>query len=269
MVTAPAARACIVVSAPATVSVEQMTTGVGRSDMIFLRKVMPSMRGISTSKTTTSGQLLRMRCIAKIGSATAARPSIDLSLASAPEITWRTTAESSTTITLILCIGVLAAARQRPGGLLQPHIAAPEVEHDVAVPVTAEVLGVDLEAVQRDELAAGLDVAVGDVDVALPIPGVREHAPAAEELHLVLARPRAGVLQFALEHQHDFLGVAPVERLDFRAVRSLREQGMGFATDATPRGPEWDRHPEAEQSQAEGLLLAPAERPRLERDFDR
>ena len=34
---------------------EQITTGVGRSAMIFLRKVMPSMRGISTSRTITSG----------------------------------------------------------------------------------------------------------------------------------------------------------------------------------------------------------------------
>ena len=61
MATAPAASACMVAPAPLTVSDEQITTGVGRSDMTFFRNVMPSMRGISTSSTITSGQSRCMR----------------------------------------------------------------------------------------------------------------------------------------------------------------------------------------------------------------
>ena len=102
--TAPAASACIAVSVPLEVSVEQITTGVGRSAMIFFRNVMPSMRGISTSSTITSGHCMRIRCMAKIGSATAAMRLIDRSFVSIAEITWRTTAESSTTSTLIIFI---------------------------------------------------------------------------------------------------------------------------------------------------------------------
>jgi methyl-accepting chemotaxis protein len=66
--TAPAARACSVVSAPLVVSDEQITTGVGRSAISWPRKVSPSMRGISTSSVTTSGQSLRIFSMAKIGS---------------------------------------------------------------------------------------------------------------------------------------------------------------------------------------------------------
>ncbi len=58
--TAPAAKASRVMAAPASVNVEQMIVGVGRSAINLRRKVMPSMRGISTSSTNTSGQL---RCI--------------------------------------------------------------------------------------------------------------------------------------------------------------------------------------------------------------
>ena len=101
MLTAPAASAAIEVSAPDSASVEQMTTGVGRSDMIFFRNVMPSMRGISMSSTITSGHCACMRAMARIGSATAAMTSMSGSRVSKDATTCRTTAESSTTITLI------------------------------------------------------------------------------------------------------------------------------------------------------------------------
>ena len=53
--TAPADKACMVAAAPLSAREEQITTGVGRSVMIFFRKVSPSMRGISMSSTITSG----------------------------------------------------------------------------------------------------------------------------------------------------------------------------------------------------------------------
>ena len=101
MAKAPAASTCIAVSEPRSVSVEQMTTGVGRLAMIFLRKVTPSMRGISTSSTMTSGQAFCMRSSAKIGSGAVAMTSMPASSARLAESTWRTTAESSTIITLM------------------------------------------------------------------------------------------------------------------------------------------------------------------------
>ncbi len=60
--TAPASSACIRVSDPSSVSDEHMTTGTGCCAMILRRKVMPSMRGISTSRVMTSGTSSWMRC---------------------------------------------------------------------------------------------------------------------------------------------------------------------------------------------------------------
>jgi len=55
MSTAPYSRARSMVSDPASVRVEQIMTGRGCWAMIFLRKVNPSMRGISMSSVMTSG----------------------------------------------------------------------------------------------------------------------------------------------------------------------------------------------------------------------
>ena len=62
--TAPASSASSSVAEPASVSVEQMITGIGRCAMILRRKVMPSMRGISTSRMMTSGTTSEMRLAA-------------------------------------------------------------------------------------------------------------------------------------------------------------------------------------------------------------
>ena len=55
---APALSASMVAAAPFSASEEQTMVGVGCSLMIFLRKVRPSMRGISMSITNTSGHWL-------------------------------------------------------------------------------------------------------------------------------------------------------------------------------------------------------------------
>jgi len=102
MVTAPAAIASKLACAPFSASDEQMITGVGRSAMILRRKEMPSMRGISISTISTSGQSFRILSMAKSGSAAVAMTSIPAAFSSACETTWRTSAESSTIITLML-----------------------------------------------------------------------------------------------------------------------------------------------------------------------
>ncbi len=66
--TAPASSACIRVSEPASVSDEHMTTGIGCCDISLRRKVMPSMRGISTSRVMTSGTSSLIRRAATNGS---------------------------------------------------------------------------------------------------------------------------------------------------------------------------------------------------------
>ena len=66
--TAPISSASSVISAPACVSVEIMTTGIGRSAMILRRNDTPSMCGISTSSVITSGlsALMWSRAIMRI-----------------------------------------------------------------------------------------------------------------------------------------------------------------------------------------------------------
>ena len=98
--TAPAARACMVVSQPASVSVEHMTTGVGRSAISLRKNVMPSMRGISTSRTITSGQALSSLGHANTGSWAVATTSIPPAVNKSDRCL-RTTAESSMIIALI------------------------------------------------------------------------------------------------------------------------------------------------------------------------
>ena len=53
--TAPSASASSVTAAPASVSEDTISTGIGRSRIRLRRKVRPSMRGISTSRVSTSG----------------------------------------------------------------------------------------------------------------------------------------------------------------------------------------------------------------------
>src|SRR5581483_2226339 len=79
-------------------SPEQTTTGTGSSDMIFLRKVRPSIRGISRSSRITSGRACFILPIAINGSA-ADETVIPGGAESSADVTWRTTAESSTTRT--------------------------------------------------------------------------------------------------------------------------------------------------------------------------
>ena len=59
--TAPASSACISVSLPSSTSEEHITTGIGCWLISLRRKVMPSIRGISTSRVMTSGASSPMR----------------------------------------------------------------------------------------------------------------------------------------------------------------------------------------------------------------
>ena len=125
MLSAPAASASMVVAAPSSVSEEHTTTGVGRSAMIFFRKAIPSMRGISMSVTITSGHCTRIFSSAATGSGQAASTSMSLSRARVSRFTWRTTAESSTTMTLIFATATTPCPAPAAGGKWWDARAAP------------------------------------------------------------------------------------------------------------------------------------------------
>jgi hypothetical protein len=99
MSTAPSSSACSATSVPRAASPEHTSTGMGSSDMIFRRKVSPSMRGISMSRTRASGRKPRIFCWAMSGSAATSTcmPTRERMASRA----CRTTAESSTTMTRV------------------------------------------------------------------------------------------------------------------------------------------------------------------------
>ena len=111
--TAPSSSARNVTSAPRSVKVETITTGMGRSRISLPRKSMPSMRGISTSSVMTSG--LSARIISRATSGSLAAPMQHMSLwrlmISASRL--RTSAESSTTRTRVF-MTALTERRCRP-----------------------------------------------------------------------------------------------------------------------------------------------------------
>ncbi|MCY1373302.1 hypothetical protein D9M69_605680 [compost metagenome] len=100
--TAPISSARRVVSAPCSVRVETITTGMGRRRIRRERNSRPSMRGISTSSVITSG--LSSRIISRATSGSLAAPMQRMSgcrlMISVSRL--RTSAESSTTTTEIL-----------------------------------------------------------------------------------------------------------------------------------------------------------------------
>src|SRR6266568_5552651 len=98
--------------------------------------------------------------MAKIGSATAAITWIERSCDRTPEMTWRTTAESSTIMTLMVAIPVSPIWKCNFRWLLDPDVAAPQVEHHVAVSVAPEILGGEPETVLGHQLAPDQHVAL-------------------------------------------------------------------------------------------------------------
>ena len=101
---APNSSAFNVTSAPRSVSVDTITTGIGRRRISLDKKSMPSMRGISTSKVMTSGFMLRIISRATRGSAAAAMHSMSGCRLMISVSMLRTSAESSTTITRVLAM---------------------------------------------------------------------------------------------------------------------------------------------------------------------
>ena len=99
---APSSSACKDASAPRPVSVETMTTGIGRRRMIFSRNSRPFMAGISTSSVTTSGFSALMAWRASAEEAACPTTSMPGSRRKVAVTKPRMVAESSTTSTRII-----------------------------------------------------------------------------------------------------------------------------------------------------------------------
>ena len=94
----------MVTSAPRSVRVEIITTGMGRNRIKRPRKSIPSMRGISTSRVMTSGLSSRIISRATSGSLAVPMHSISRCRLMISDSRLRTSAESSTTITRIFLL---------------------------------------------------------------------------------------------------------------------------------------------------------------------
>ena len=176
--TAPASSASSSVSEPVSSSVEHRTVGMGRWAMILRRKVMPSMRGISTSRTMTSGTSSLMRCAAMNGSPAVAMTSMSGAASMIEHSVWRTEAELSTTRTRIFAVrgvhAVLSSRATKDGRSHLPHRAQlgagerfrmPEDQEAAFAQVIAEALqhGVLRRLGEIDENVTAED----DVEVAV------------------------------------------------------------------------------------------------------
>jgi len=107
---APSSRARRVVSAPRWVSVETITTGVGRRRISRSRKSSPSILGISTSSVSTSGFMARIISRATIGSGAAPMASMSGCLLMISDSRLRTSALSSMMRTRVLLMNSPAQA---------------------------------------------------------------------------------------------------------------------------------------------------------------
>ena len=99
--TAPSSSARKVACAPRSVSVDTITTGIGRRRIRRSRKSSPSMRGISTSSVITSGSRSRISSRAMSGSLAVPMHCRSASRLMISASRLRTSAESSTTRTRI------------------------------------------------------------------------------------------------------------------------------------------------------------------------
>src|ERR1035437_8725397 len=241
---APADRASKVACAPSSAREEQITTGVGCSAMIFLRKVMPSMRGISMSITSTSGHCNLIFCIAKIGSEAAPMTSMSGSVPSAWETTCRTRAESSTIKTLILsAIGTpdMSIESLREG---QPGISAPEIEVELSSSAATDVLGDQSNMPGSQPLASVFDVAQTNLQLAAG--RATQHVTATEEFRLVFTGGSSSGVNLLQEKFRCLAAKAAIERRVGRTP-TFGKQVVAHAADSSARVPKCDRNTRTEQ----------------------
>src|SRR5882757_8789324 len=181
--TAPRARASSATAAPFCVSEEHMTTGMGRSRIRLRRNARPSMRGISTSRVSTSGFSNLILSRATYGSGAVPTTSMSGSEFKISVSSWRMTAESSTTKTWIfLVIGMASGLEQFHGSGFD--LGGRRIVENLTRETAAEILGGDEEALGLQIVAHELRIARAHVERHI------EHLAAADHLELEI-RPLA------------------------------------------------------------------------------
>src|SRR3972149_10419418 len=249
--TAPSSSARNVTSDPLSVSVETITTGIGRSRISFSRKSSPSILGISTSRVSTSGFNSRIIARAPSGSGAAPMASMSCWALMISVRTFRISAESSTIRTLIF---FMVSSKQLHGafdfGFPQARAVVVFAGNNSFVVNIAQLLHHHLAAGREVINLARIDVdqvACGDSDflglqklqyeLGVALPDVRhgqpaQHVAAAEHFGLEVRAPLAQLGDVVDQYLHRISAVARrgAERTRFARV-AVRQHEMIHAAD--------------------------------------
>src|SRR5689334_8709673 len=240
--TAPSSIALNAASDPRSVSVETITTGIGRNRINLSRKSRPSIRGISISSVRTSGFRLRIISRAMSGSGAAPTASMSGCRLMISEITLRISAESSMTSTRILPISTSAKKLHFAGGFgdkARTIVALPLEDRVVckrskALDADATVLNelINLPRLRAPQIACddryllGLEIRNHERGVAfcdIPCTQRTQDVTAAENLRFQSAAARAELQQLVYEQLHREAAITSGRRGDSAFRGALRQ----------------------------------------------
>src|SRR3569832_371025 len=233
--TAPSSSARKVISEPRSVSVDTMSTGIGRKRISFSRNSRPTIFGISTSSVRTSGLVCLIRSRAASGSGATPTTSMSGWLVMISFFTPRISAESSTIRTLIFVmlnsgshpcrrseqidladhlIGlkparvVLLAFHQRVIvellEFLHEDLAGLRKEIHLARVHVIQVLRHHTDVFRLQEIAYELGIAFAHVHAG----EAAQDVAAAEHLGLEIVAPGARLAQLVDQHLHGICAIA-------------------------------------------------------------
>jgi len=201
------------------------------------------MRGISMSITSTSGHRVFIFSRAKMGSEAVAMTSIPGSSERAWATTWRTRAESSTIMTLILLDIMIPAISAFAFGKGQPDMAACEVEGQFAAAAAAHMFRNEEHAGFPQQLASLLDVATADIRLSA---GAGKHQATAKEFGLKVCGTASPLPDVVQQEEEGFVTKAAIRGLA-PAVLPTRQDEMTHPAKMQAGMPEGDGDTGAEQ----------------------
>src|SRR5258706_295857 len=283
---APNSSARKVTSAPRSVSVDTITTGVGRKRISFSRKSMPSIFGISTSSVSTSGFRARIISRATSGSGAAPIASMSLCLLMISVSRLRTSAESSmintrVLFTLVSSFGAMVCAvpcqgseqfdvahhglglqsgailtfRRHQRGvrlrqLLAQRAAGGGKESDATRTLVEQITGSDADAFGGEKLEYEIGVALADIDTH----DVGHHVAAAEYLRFEIRFARAALEQFIDQLLHGEHAITSSEPARV-AIGAVGQHEVVHAADALRVIPDTSRDARAQHRGQDDVVV--------------